>query len=309
MRIGILGAGSMGGLFGGFMAAAGDEVVLYDVDEALVAAINDDGLLVERPDGEDLATAPVATTDPGEGGDLDVTFVFVKSQHTAKALETFDPVLRRSASVVTVQNGLTNYYTLRDHCGEAKAYGGYTTNGANTVEPGHVTLLGVGDTVVGGQDPEVAAEIADHLSAVGLPGTAVEDPVPHIWDKQFINVAIKPVAALTDLRHGGMYASENARAIMRNLIDEALAVAEAMDVEPVWDDPFESLLGIIGREDKKHKKSSIVEDMLAERKTEIEHINGAIVTFGREHGVATPYNWLATKLVQAKEESYLGTDR
>lgn len=308
MEIGILGSGAMGGLFGGEMASEGHDVSLFDVDETKVEAINESGLVIETGEETSYTVYPEATAEPpaaAELPDLDVTFVFVKSPDTREAVRQFDGVVESSDAVVTLQNGLSNIYVLREEMDDSKVYGGYTTNGANTVAPNRVRLLGKGTSVVGGEDLAVSNRVADLLNESGLTAKAVEDPLPHIWDKQFINVGIKPLAALTELRHGGMSASDDATEVMSELITEAIEVARARGVELITDDPVAKTIEIISREEKKNKKSSILEDVENERKTEIEFINGSIVEFGNEEGVSTPYNEMATKLVRAKEEGYL----
>lgn len=307
MAIGIIGAGAMGGLFGGMLADAGYDVRLYDIDPALVSTINADGLRVESEDGVVAEAAPPAATEPEIDTDLEFTFLFCKSQHTTDAIEDFRPVIDRSRALVTCQNGLSNIYVLRDRLPAEKIYGGYTVNGANRPEPGRVRLLGIGTTVVGGPDRAIADDIVATLVDAGMEAKAVDDPLPHIWDKQFINVGIKPIAALSNLRHGGMATSEDAQAAMRALIEEAMAVAEAKGIERITDDPVQVTIDNISRADKRTKKSSIMEDIENERPTEIEYMTGTIAEFGEEAGVPTPYNWLATRLVQAKEHSYLGS--
>lgn len=305
MTIGIIGAGAMGGLFGGLLADAGHDVRLYDIDEELVSIIDRDGLRIEEG-GETVAhVQPPIASAPTVDGSFDVTFLFCKSQHTTDAIEDFRPVVDASDALVTLQNGLSNYYVLRDRLDPSLVYGGYTVNGANRPAPGRVALLGIGKTVVGGPDRSTADRIAAFLNDAGMNAARVDDPVPHIWDKQFINVAIKPLAALGELRHGDMSSSEDARAAMRALIEEAMAVADAKGIERITEDPVAATFANIARPEKATKKSSILEDIENERETEIEYMTGAIAAFGEEEGIPTPYNWLVTRLVRAKEHAYL----
>lgn len=304
MAIGIIGAGAMGGLFGGFLTNAGYDVRLFDIDQELVAAIAENGLVIEE-DKELFHVRPPIAAEPIVETDFEFTFLFCKSQHTKRAIDDFQPVIEASDAIVTCQNGLSNIYVLRDHFFEEKVYGGYTVNGANRSEPGRVRLLGIGKTVIGGPDRSVSDRIASVLNDAGLQANGVDDPIPHIWDKQFMNVAIKPLAALSDLRHGGMATSNDAQAAMAALIEEAMAVADAKGVERITEDPIKATIDNISRPDKATKKSSIMEDIENERQTEIEHMCGTIVEFGEEEGIPTPYNWLATRLILAKEHSYL----
>lgn len=305
MRFGIIGTGALGGLFAGYLRANGEDVCCFDVDEAIVSAIDERGLHVERPERDDLDVHLEASTSPAELGTVDVAFVLTKAIDTEAALADADPMIGPETRVVTVQNGLRNMEIVGRHVPEERVLGGYTRTGSNTVEPGRVRQLMDEETVVGGPDAETAARIADRLTDAGLETTAVEDPEPYIWDKQFMNVAIKPLAALTELRNGPMTEYEETRDAMRSLIEEAMAVARARDVEILSDDPVGDVIDREQDEASATKKSSILEDVENERPTEIEHINGAVADLGEEVGVDTPRNRLATQLVSGKERSYL----
>lgn len=305
MDFGIIGTGAMGGVFAAHLAANGETVRCFDVDEAIVAAIRKRGLRVERPNRSDLRVDPEASTDAEDLGVVDTAFVFTKTIDTAAALVDAGPMVGPETRVVTVQNGLGNVDRVARHIPEACILGGYTRAGANTVDPGRVRQLTTGETVVGGPDRETAGRVAELLTAADLETDAVADPEPHVWDKAWTNVAVKPVAALCELRNGPMIEIPETRAVMRHLIEEAMAVARANGVKILADDPVSLVidreLDAAGRE----KKSSILEDVEAGRPTEIRHINGAVADLGDETGVDTPYNRLATQLVTGKERSYL----
>ncbi|MFB6311079.1 MAG: ketopantoate reductase family protein [Salinirussus sp.] len=305
MDFGIIGTGAMGGVFGAHLAANGETVRCFDIDTDIIETIQTEGLRVERPGRTDLRTHPEASTNPTALGVVDVAFVFTKTIDTITALEDAAPMLDESTRVVTVQNGLGNVERVAREVRDDRVLGGYTRAGANTVEPGRVRQLTQGETVVGGDDVEFAERIVRRLSAAGLESEAVRDPEPYIWDKAWTNVAVKPVAALSELRNGPMIEIEETRAAMTTLIEEAIAVARAKGVEILADDPVSLVvdreLDAAGQE----KKSSILEDIEAGRPTEIQHINGAVADLGDEFDIATPYNRLATQLVKGKERSYL----
>lgn len=305
MRFGIIGTGSMGGLFAGFLAANGEDVCCFDVDGAIVDAIRDRGLHVERPGRDDLVVHPEASTDAGALGPVDVAFLFAKTIDSDAALRDGEPMIGPETRVVTVQNGLRNVDRVERHVPADRVLGGCSWVGSNTVAPGRVRVLGNDETVVGGPDTETAARVADRLTDAGLDTTAVEDPEPYIWDKQFMNVAIKPVASLSELRNGPMIEYEDTRAVMRRLIEETMAVARATGVEILSPDPVADVIDRELDEASRRKKSSILEDVENERPTEIRHINGAVADIGDEVGVETPYNRMATQLVAGKERSYL----
>lgn len=305
MRFGIIGTGSMGGLFAGYLDDAGEDVCCYDVNEALVDAITNSGLRVERSESEDIVAWPSASTSPSELGVVDVAFVLTKAIDTSDALEGAEPMLDAETTVVTVQNGLRNMEIVGSHVSSRNVLGGYTRLGSNTVRPGQVRQMSTGETVFGGEDHGTASEVASALTDAGIDATAVNDPVPYIWDKQFTNVSIKPVAALSKLRNGPMIEYEETREAMSHLIEEAVDVARAQDIDILATDPVSAVIDRELSEDDFDKKSSILEDVENRRPTEIEHINGAVVQIGEDLGIDTPYNRIVTQLVNGMEYSFM----
>lgn len=304
MRFGTIGTGAMGGLIAGYLSANGEDVRCFDADPRVVDAIDRDGLRVERAGRDDLVVRPAVSTSAEELGTVDVAFVLTKAMDTEDALADAEPIIGPETTVVTVQNGLGNVENVERHVPPENVLGGCTRRGSNTVRPGHVRELTRGKTVFGGPDAETAARVAAALDDAGLEALAVEDPTPYIWDKQFLNVAIKPVAALTGVRNGPMIEYEETRWAMRQLVEEAVAVARAEGVEILSDDPVDDAINRdIG--DGYEKKSSILEDVENERPTEIHYINGAVAELGAEHGVDTPYNRIVTQLVAGKQRAYL----
>lgn len=305
MRIGFIGTGALGGVYAGHLAANGEDVRCFDIDEDIIASIDENGLHVERPGREDLVTHPPASTDPAELGEVDVAFVLTKAIDTAVALQSAEAMLGPETRVITVQNGLLNMRIVSEQIPEERVLGGYSRLGANTAVPGRVQQLGNNETVIGGQDYKTAGQVAERLNDAGLEALAVEDPEPYIWDKNFTNVALKPLASLSEIRNGPMIEYEETRAAMRRLIEEAMEVAEAKGVEILADDPVAMVIDRELDEAGYRKKSSILEDVENRRPTEIQHINGAVTTLGEEVGVDTPYNRIVTQLMTGKERGYL----
>lgn len=306
MRVGIIGTGAMGGLVGGMLHrhAPAVEVVCVEVEETIIEAITSDGLRIERPDGEDLVVHPTITDDPSAVDPVDVALLFTKSFDSAGALDDAEPMIDGETRVVTLQNGISNYDLLVERFSRDRAMGGHTYLGSNTIAPGHVRFMGAKPTVVGGADRATREALAAAMTRAGLPTEAVADPLPHIWEKQLWNVARKPISALCELRNGPQHELEETRFIARRLIEEALAVARARGVEVLEDDPVGEFLA---SPDPAHydKKSSILEDVEAGRRTEIGAINGAVVAYAEEAGIEVPYNRAVTALVRGKEHGYL----
>jgi 2-dehydropantoate 2-reductase len=302
MRFGIIGSGALGSLFGGWVHAAGHDVHLVDTWAEHVRVITERGLRIETSDGEATVVHPPATTDPADIGGVDVVVVLVKARHTETAIEAAAPLIGDETLVVTFQNGFGNVETIRETVPERRVLGGTTEIAARIVEPGTTQNTGDGATVVGGADRKAARRVADALSQAGIATEVADDAVSHVWNKQFIAVGVKPIAVLTGLRDGPLAEYHSTRHVLETLVEEAAAVARAKGIE-IRDDPVGFVHDFCDR--NYAHLSSALQDAQEERPTEIDYVNGAIVRYGEEVGVATPYNRAVTNLVDGKERSYL----
>ena len=229
MRIAMIGAGAMGSTFGARFAGAGAEVVLYDLDEAHIAAIADDGLTVATPTGEIHVRLP-ATSDIGRIGPVDMAVVLVDSNATRAAAEAAAKVLPPSAFVLTLQNGIGNLEALAAALGRERVVGGTTYNSAARQAPGRVLHSNIGETTIGeldGRPSERVSAIAALFRGAGLPIAVSDNVIGHIWMKFVLNVAINPISAITGLRPGEIARTEPARRLLENVLDEVLAVVAA----------------------------------------------------------------------------------
>ena len=302
-RIGIVGAGALGGLFGGYIKASGADVYLVDKNVELIEKINQDGLTINQPGGTEMTVHPTATTTPSDIRPVDVLFLFVKAIHTEAAIQDATPMLDDETIVVTVQNGLKNMEIIREYVPSEQVVGGTTTEGSSLSALAHVSHTGQGLTKIGGDNHDAAVQVANFLTTAGIETNVVENPESHIWEKQIVSVAIKPTAALTELLDGPLAEYDETTWVMEQLVDEAVAVAKAKGVELLSEDPLNTVREVC--EVNYETKSSMLEDIHEHRKTEIDHINGAIVEYGEQEGIKTPYNRMAVALVMGKERSYL----
>jgi len=303
MEVAIIGAGALGSVYGAYFQASGVNVHLLDVWEDHIVAISENGLRIERDSEVDLVVEPHATTQPGDIGTVDVAFVLVKATQTREAMRGAEPIIGEETTVVTVQNGLNNVDVVGEFVPSRRIVGGSSMISAELIGPGRVHLISVGETNVGAETGARPQAIARLISEAGLPATTVEDPRKAIWSKQLVNVAVKPLAALTELQNGGLVASDELVALMEGLLLETVSVAEAAGIALDAEDPLETTIEACERGPE--KRSSMLVDVQAGRRTEIDHINGAVVEYGRRYGVPTPYNETVTALVRGKQASYL----
>jgi 2-dehydropantoate 2-reductase len=300
----VVGCGAVGSLFAANLAQLDDvEVWAYDLDAAHVAAINENGLRLSGAGdvvGRVQATVDAATLPACEFG-----IVATKAMHTGDAVRAAAGALEQ-ASVASVQNGVGNEEAIAEHV--AKVIRGTTFPAGRIVEPGHVQWDVKGDTTLGPfeESPAPMADVerlAEACTRAGLPTEAVADARGPQWRKVIFNAATNPIGALTRLTHGRVCEREDLRRLVTALVDEGKAVAAAMDVE-LDADPEELIDHAAKPEVAYDHKASMLQDVEARRRTEVDYLNGGIVRYGREHGVATPLNEAITALVKGLESSW-----
>lgn len=296
-RVSILGAGAMGALFAYYLAAEND-VTLVDVRGDVVDTINRHGVQID----EQSFRKVLATCDPSRAFSTNYLFVFVKAPFTLGAVRPFAGQLNPATPIVSLQNGLGNEEAIKAALGpNVPLVVGITNEGATAVGHGRSRRLSVGTTVVGsaGASPDTVRAIATLLQRAGLECSTAYDIRPHLWGKLIANAAINPVAALLDAKNSAIASDPNAAELARSLALESAAVAKALRINLPFGDPWEYVREVIAS--SVDGRNSMTIDLAARMKTEIDHINGAIVSAGRRAGVPTPYNEAILRLVKAKE--------
>jgi len=296
-KIGILGAGAIGTLFG-YKLAAQNDVTMLDVRRDIVATIKRDGLRLGAGEGRRVG----ATSEPRDLFGVAILFIFVRATDTLRALRPFVGELNPSTAIVSLQNGIGNEEAIKTALGAHIALVlGATTESSLTVAAGAAMPVGNGQTVLGsgGASPETCHRIARLLDESGIPASTVYDIRPHLWGKLIANAAINPVAALLDRTNGVVLHDANAGEVARSLAQEAATVAGAVRIALPFSDPWSYVRTIV--EQTAAMRSSMLYDLDNGAKTEIDFINGAVVATGRRAAVPTPYNETIVRLVKARE--------
>jgi 2-dehydropantoate 2-reductase len=296
VKIGIVGSGALGTLFGQRLAAS-NEVVLLERKREVVDAVGAEGL---RVDGE--ARPAYATSEPRELYGVQVLFVFVRATDTLRALRPFAAQLSPATAIVSLQNGLGNEEAIKTSLGGMISLViGATTESALTVGPADARRVGEGNTVLGsaGASPETVNRVVRLLVDAGFRASAAYDIRPHLWGKLIANAAINPVAALLDRPNGVVLTDPHAGDVARSLAQEAATVANAMRIPLPFSDPWSYVRTIV--EQTSELDNSMLYDLRAGAPTEVDFINGAVVAAGRRAAVPTPYNETLTALVKARE--------
>ena len=305
MKIAIIGSGAMGSLYGGILAENGHEVYFIDVFKEHVDAINSKGLCIVK-DGEERYIKNVkAVVESSSIGIVDLAIVFVKSTITDIAVEGNKSILGKDTIVLTLQNGLGNIEKINKAVDISQIVVGTSANGASFMEPGKIKHSGHGGTVLGeisGEKTERIKEIHRIMDLKELGNAKISENVMSlIWEKLIVNCGINPLTALTNLRNGELLENKESEEILENIVDEAIIVARKSNIKLSFDNANyckEVCRATSGN------TSSMLSDVLNNRKTEIMNINGAIVRIGEELGIDTPYNKTFTNLILLKEKAY-----
>jgi len=306
MKIAIIGGtGAMGSAFGAALTQGGNDVTLVDVVQEAVDLINERGVTIRDGAGAENAVQIKATTDPGSIGKADLVLVFVKCYHTEAAIAAAKPMFGPDTVVLSLQNGWGNAQRISDIAGAERVLVGVTYHSAALLGPGHVLHAGRGATFIG----ELNGAISDRLETVAdvfqkseLDVTASPRIVDEIWKKLALNVCTLPTSSLLRLTAGELPQHEGVVSLMRVLLDETKAVAKAKGIELDQEERWNTINAVLARAGA--AKSSMLQDVEKQRRTEIDVINGAIVAAGREAGVPTPHNDTMVWLIKSLEETF-----
>lgn len=305
MKILVVGPGALGCLLSAFLAETGQDVLLMDHRPDRAEVIAREGLFIEGVSGERRIKVPVSAS-AGDAAGTDMVLICVKAYHTASAITPLTPYFRQETRVLTLQNGIGNVEALSAAWGKERVWGGITAQGATVLGPGHIRHAGTGDTLIGaaagsGQEDglKVAAQI---FNQAGLPARVEDEVQPLIWSKLVINVGINPLTAITRLKNGQLLEFPGTREIMAQAVAEAAAVVKAQGIELVYPDAYARVKEVA--QATAGNVASMLQDVLAQRRTEIDYINGAVVDLGQKLGLPTPVNETLTRLVRTIQSSY-----
>ncbi|MBV9717728.1 MAG: 2-dehydropantoate 2-reductase [Candidatus Eremiobacteraeota bacterium] len=296
MRIGIIGAGAMGTLFGYHLASC-CEVTMLDDNPTVASTVERDGLRVNDGSPRRVGIARRARDLYGSK----MLFLFVKAVDTLRALRAFAGELDPSAPVISLQNGVGNEDAIKTALGGAvPVIVGITTESSQTVGPGHVRSSQQGNTIIGTTtaSPTTARTVAELLTRSGLRASVVYDIRPHLWGKLIANASVNALSALLDCDAGEIPRDPNAARLAEALAEETASVAAALKINLPFVNPWQYVTEVIAL--GADAKSSMAYDLESGHPSEIDHINGAVVASGRRTGTPTPYNEAMVWLVKAK---------
>jgi 2-dehydropantoate 2-reductase len=302
MQFLVIGAGAMGCLFAARLGKAGHSVVLYEKRPSRAKAIQHKGIEVQGISGAYKVMVPAFSSKPSS--EPEWALFCVKSTDTREAAETVNHWLKPGSLVLTLQNGLGNVEILKQIFGEQRVLGGVTAEGATVLGPGQIKHAGQGETVIGPvrEGDDRVQTLVCAFNQAGFETRGAPDVDQLIWGKLIVNVGINALAALTRLKNGRLAQIQDTRAIMQEAVKEAVAVAHAKGIELPYADPLDRVISVCRA--TAENVASMLQDVLHEKITEIDFINGAILREARTLGMDTPVNAVLTALVRTVQQTY-----
>jgi 2-dehydropantoate 2-reductase len=302
-RVCVAGVGVIGSLFAGFLARTCDVTALTRREEH-AEALNADGLRVSGR--ADFTARITAATRPEALPEPQLVILASKAGDVAKVASQLSGHWA-DACVMTVQNGIGATEIVAEH-GDWRLLSAVTFMSGTRHSDTHVEYVLDTETWIGpsrGTTPHDARAVAALLYGAGLKAQAFDDLRPAQWSKLIFNATVNTVAALTGLRHDPHFAalgdSRDLGYLVRGLIDEGKEVAAALGIE-LDEDPWE--MNVLATQRGHRHAPSMLEDVQAKRRTEVDMITGALVREANRAGVPVPLHETMYRLIKAKEDSY-----
>ncbi|MHA2423717.1 MAG: ketopantoate reductase family protein [Candidatus Thorarchaeota archaeon] len=308
MKIVVMGSGAIGSLYGGLLSLIESNSVTLVGREPVVSAIQSQGLIIKGVMGNH--TIPIkAVTDPSTIESADLVLITTKTYDTVRAAKSIKHLADQGAYIMPVQNGIGTEALVAEALNTTRVLRATTCMGAIIFPPGVITATGVGITEIGSRYAEnmhMVSKVADMLQEAGFHVKASDNIEGVIWTKTIVNCGINPVGALTDMSNGEIHNNRVLRSLVVQLVEETAAVADALGIVLTTDDPIRYALGTAKATSE--NINSMLQDIRARKRTEIDSITGAVINIAKKLGIETPVSRAVYSLVKAIESKYLSDE-
>ena len=302
-RVAVVGAGAVGGYFGGMLARAGAHVTLIG-RPSHVDVWKRDGLALDSIHFQERISVE-ASTDIAASADAELVLFSVKSYDTEETARQLSRHVGRDALIVSLQNGVDNVERIRA-AAALDPIAAVVYVASSMPEPGRVKHAGRGDIVIGdfpgrsgpARDAAIAS-VATWFETTGVPCRVSQHIDVDLWTKLIVNAALNAISAVAQVPYGRVVATPESRETVGRLVNECVAVARADGVSMPDVDFVEMVLRFA--EDNGHVYSSTARDLARGTRTEIDALNGFVVRRGASRGVPTPVNQSLVALVKLRE--------
>jgi len=306
-RVAVVGAGAVGGYFGGMLARAGARVTLIG-RPVHVDVWTREGLFVDSVNFQE--SIPVAaSTELAAAGDADLVLFCVKTLDTEETARQLARHVRGDTLIVSLQNGVDNVERMRAAVAldpiAAAVYVASSMPG-----PGRIKHGGRGDLLIGdlpgrsdSRRDAAVARVAAWFEAAGVPCRISPGIEVDLWIKLITNVALNAISAVAHATYGEIVAIPESRETVRQLVNECVAVARTGGVGLPEIDFVQMVWSFAEKFDRVY--SSTAQDLERGKRTEIDTLNGFVVRRGADLKVPTPVNQALFALVKLREADFL----
>ncbi len=306
MKIVIVGGGAIGRLFGAFLLKGGHEVTLVDINQNVVCVLQEQGIgLMEKGEGDPdvITSVPVKALSNGSQVDAcDLVIILVKSTATLAAIKSVTHLVTDESPVLCMQTGLGNLELIESVVPGKNillglTYMSGTSLGEAKVRPGMVGKTYIGE--LNGNFTPRLEKICKTFIECGIKTQMADRIIGRLWSKVIVYSAINPVSSIVKVPNGMLTSKMESVTLMKRLIDEGMKVAEACSVDLVHSDLYELLFDVCRK--SANSLSSMLQDILNGRTTEIDAQNAAICRYAEEQGVAVPTHHTVVQLIKLME--------
>lgn len=300
MKIAVLGAGAMGGLYSSYLSRH-NEVTVIDVNPALVEKVNADGLEVQEPDGTSHVFHPHAVLSTEGMEPVDLIVIFVKAMFSESALNNNKGIIGPDTYLMTLQNGSGHEDLLGKFVPQDHIIIGTTQHNASVAGLGITKHGGSGMTHMGcvvGSASRLQ-KFADAFTACGLEADVSDSVQKMIWNKMFTNVSASALTGALQVPLGYISSNEHAWKLCCKLIREAVDAAAGLGMDFDYDEKVAEVKAVCDK--SPNGLTSIYADLRDGRRSEVDTISGSIVRAGKKAGVPTPSHEFLVELIHAME--------
>ncbi len=299
-KIVIIGAGAVGCYFGGMMAKGGYPVT-FIARENQLDKFKDEGLQLVLADKRESLHVE-ATSNYETLKDCSYVFIAVKTQSTLLTAQEIAPYLKSNAVVISLQNGIENISLLKQHVTQ-KCYAGMVYAAMAMTGLNEVTHFGGGSLVIGNtvpdQDDSRLEFLATMLKTAKIPTKVSSSMMVDLWTKFIVNCSYNGISAIGQINYESLVKSPGILEVIHQIKLECMAVAQAEGMQLDLGKIEEMIEGI--PINLPLQKSSTAQDIAKFKPTEIDYLNGTIVTKGQEHQISTPMNSMIYTLIKMLE--------
>jgi len=306
MKIAVIGAGAMGSIYASFLAQNNNEVMAIDLWENHLDAIKTNGLRVSGFSGDNTVKNIKVSNKIEDAKDSELFIIATKAAGVGSVASKLSNIISENSLILTIQNGLGAGERIASYMPTKNILLGVAQGfGASMIGPGHahhnnMSMIRIGE-MNGGITPRLEKLVKTWCDA-GFNAKAFEDIEQLIWEKFICNVAWSGSCSIFRKTLGEVMSNEHMYNIAKGCALEAKKMGDIKKVNFTFNDTV-SYITEFGKK-LLNSKPSMLQDVEAKRLSEIDAINGMVVTLGIENNIETPFNSAVSSIIKAQEADY-----